>query len=419
MGSSHDDAMPPATGGGRMRITMPRFRRRLRGYDADAVEAWAETVLSQLAAVADEYERLLASQRSTDMQLAESRAEVRFWHDRQSFIEAELERVRSQGAALIEDARGRADEIERAAEQRSLTMIERVCEEANSIMQHARDEAQLLFSRQERDVDAARARVERMTALQQEMSRALRGAMQRFEQGLMEVEHAGPSAQIAPPPRPRAALPVSTHPTAATTPPPAAGAASWSSAGTERPAAPVTPLRLVDVHDGEDTETAGESATGGLSPVEPEPWHDAGSVEATPPTPWRAAAAADEATTSWSGAAAGLQPSHADDLDAAGIDDVDMADAPLSPTLVVLEAYPLHDFPTLSNFERAVGEIDVVSDVYVQSYENGVAELQVTLERPSPLSSLLRRRMPMDLEVDDRRPDRLMVRVRSAQSSAG
>lgn len=86
-----------------------------------------------------------------------------------------------------------------------------------------------------------------------------------------------------------------------------------------------------------------------------------------------------------------------------------VTDEPTWPTSVVLDVSPLPEFSALADFERSVGELDVIKDVHVTSYHDGGAELMVRLHEGAPIAQLLRAHADLHAEVDDTRAERLRV----------
>ena len=175
----------------------PRFPLRVRGYDRHAVDA---------ALLADERTRVDLETRSLEhahhvealtKQLATARQELRYWHDRQAFIDGEIERARASAEKIIAEAGERASTLEQQAQERTLKMIDRVCTEANEVMRHAREESAAVAQRYRDDVASAKLRLSNMSGVQRDVVLAMRAAMTRFEDGMSELELVTPSALAA------------------------------------------------------------------------------------------------------------------------------------------------------------------------------------------------------------------------------
>lgn len=78
---------------------------------------------------------------------------------------------------------------------------------------------------------------------------------------------------------------------------------------------------------------------------------------------------------------------------------------------VEVSAGPFTDFASLSAFERALGSIPKVEDVYVRRFEGDRATIDLTLEAPAPLLDEMSQRMPYNLAVDHAGVDRIAVTV--------
>jgi hypothetical protein len=78
---------------------------------------------------------------------------------------------------------------------------------------------------------------------------------------------------------------------------------------------------------------------------------------------------------------------------------------------VELDAGPFGDFAGLSSFERALGRLAGVADVYVRRFAGDRALIELTLVQPLPLIAELRDHLPYGLEIQANEPGRLSVKV--------
>ncbi|MBC7645359.1 MAG: hypothetical protein H7123_09535, partial [Thermoleophilia bacterium] len=86
----------------------PRFPLRVRGYDRSQVDA---RMLAEERQRVELETRLLERDHdisTTSKQLEGTRRELRYWHDRQAFIDSELDRAREESARLVAEATVRA-----------------------------------------------------------------------------------------------------------------------------------------------------------------------------------------------------------------------------------------------------------------------------------------------------------------------
>jgi hypothetical protein len=363
-------------------------------------------------------------------------SDLRGWNELQEKIDAELHKARENAVQIEREARERAARMEGEAQERGTAFIDRVCGEASAILEAARVEARDLFARSEAEVADARGRVERLTVLHSRISGAIRMALQQFERGLFDLGGALPGSAAATMPAlanpsgmgadaaagapdlswqssvqgqsgsRAAASPTYAHRSADAS----GGAGGGAGPGGRRSDAPGAPaLRVVgdDEHSGSEHRHADQDEPRAMDPAVEFGGRADDSLMIGEPV-W--AAEPTDPT-------AGIGPSSmfAPTAPVTGVP----GDAKVSPSRVVVEIYPLHEFPQLTQFERTLGELNGVVDVYVNSFEAGVAQMDVTMERPGPLSDLLRRSSPLPVEVDDRRPEHLMVRVRSTTYEAG
>jgi hypothetical protein len=86
---------------------------------------------------------------------------------------------------------------------------------------------------------------------------------------------------------------------------------------------------------------------------------------------------------------------------------------------VEVEAGPFGDFAAISSFERALGRLPKVEDVYIRRFSDDRAAIELTLAEPMPLLAVMRRTLPwgFDVEHADAREVRLNVRSASLANS--
>jgi hypothetical protein len=128
--------------------------------------------------------------------LTRARAELRYWNDRASYVDSEVARARQRATELEEEARSRAEAIEADAQERSLQLVDRVCSEANAIMQHAREEAREMFLRFENDVDMSQQKLAKLERVRTDVARSMQSALEQFEEAVRELDKVGPVRRI-------------------------------------------------------------------------------------------------------------------------------------------------------------------------------------------------------------------------------
>ena len=173
----------------------PRLRRRLLGYRRKDVDAWVFDSRGQLIELREELMERTEAVTELEGNVHELKLQLRYWEDRAAFIDSQLSRVHEDARRIEHEARERADQVEKTAQGRALQMVDRVCVEANTILQHARDEAREIYGRNQQDINRSRVRVEQMSALQVEVSNALHRAMERFQEGVFELDKVQPTRQ--------------------------------------------------------------------------------------------------------------------------------------------------------------------------------------------------------------------------------
>ena len=180
------------------------FSRGLLGYRRAAVEETMTRLglrVEDLKLQAIELrEELLETQHvasETRHDLTRARAELRYWNDRASYVDSEVARARQRAVELEETARDRADQIEADAQERSLQLVDRVCNEANAMLQHAREEAREMFLRFETDVDMSKQKLDRLENVRRDVATTMQAALNQFEDAVRDLDMAAPVKRIA------------------------------------------------------------------------------------------------------------------------------------------------------------------------------------------------------------------------------
>jgi len=180
-----------------------RFLRGFRGYRVgivdDAVTRMELRIEDLETQCIEMREQLLESQQEaseTRHDLTRARAELRYWNDRASYVDSEVARARHRAQELEAAARERAETIEADAQERSLQLVDRVCTEANALLQHAREEAREMFLRFEMDVDLKQQKLDRLEQSRMEVARTMQGALRQFEDAVRELDKVDPSKRI-------------------------------------------------------------------------------------------------------------------------------------------------------------------------------------------------------------------------------
>lgn len=180
-----------------------RFARGFRGYRRNLVDDAMTRLELRIADLeqqsVDLREELLDSQHVASEarhDLTRARAELRYWNDRASYVDSEVARARQRAIELESAARERAETIEADAQERSLQLVDRVCSEANAIMQAAREEAREMFLRFETDVDMSQQKLDKLEQVRVEVASTMQGALQQFEDAVRELDKVAPVKRI-------------------------------------------------------------------------------------------------------------------------------------------------------------------------------------------------------------------------------
>ena len=195
----------------------PRFATRMRGYDKETVDAWADQAEHRAAELQTQLLDKSARIANLEGQLTRVRRELRYMQDRDVFVESEMQRARDNAeriereaadrAARVEqeaadragrverEATDRAERLEHDAQIRAMQMIDRISTESDAMLDRARIDAQELAARYDTDLELSRRRLHRLAHMQTEAVQAIRSAMTRFEHGLADLEVIAPSSR--------------------------------------------------------------------------------------------------------------------------------------------------------------------------------------------------------------------------------
>jgi DivIVA protein len=91
---------------------------------------------------------------------------------------------------------------------------------------------------------------------------------------------------------------------------------------------------------------------------------------------------------------------------------------PVFETRLELDAGPFSDFAALSAFERALGHLSEVEEVYVRRLADDRALIELTLNRAAPLLQTMRESLPYVIDVRSASRSKIVVNV-SVQTPAG
>jgi NifB/MoaA-like Fe-S oxidoreductase len=78
---------------------------------------------------------------------------------------------------------------------------------------------------------------------------------------------------------------------------------------------------------------------------------------------------------------------------------------------VEISARPFDAFADLSSFERALGHLPTVRDVYIREFEDGAAVIELSFAEPRPLVHDLVTHVPYRLAVEETGEDRMTLRI--------
>lgn len=180
-----------------------RFRRVLFGYDRHGVDRDVRALERRLAdldatiaGLRDELGATRSAAAEAQHDLTRAHAELRTWNDRAAYVDGEVARARIEAAKLEADARARAEVVESEAQERSLQLIDRVCQEANSLLTAAREEAREMFVRFETEVDVSQRKLDRLEQARREIATTMQSALHQFEEAVAEVNKVAPAKRL-------------------------------------------------------------------------------------------------------------------------------------------------------------------------------------------------------------------------------
>jgi hypothetical protein len=107
----------------------------------------------------------------------------------------------------------------------------------------------------------------------------------------------------------------------------------------------------------------------------------------------------------------GVAPSPAQQLDVAAHVHTPIAIDTMFAQRVEIAARPFDAFADLSSFERALGHLPTVRDVYIREFEDGAAVIELSFAEPRPLMQDLLTHVPYRLAVEDSAEDRMTLRI--------
>lgn len=365
-------------------LARPALKRRLfNGYDRSTVDDWIEAALHRIAILERREIELAADVEKLTAARDRDREEIAKLAGREGAAVRRIEASHAHCEELETAARERAAAIERAARATASEIVADARTEARGINERARDEAEEVVAaararaaervaQHERDFAAARERFEMLVGLQVDLGGGVRTALQRFQEGLSALDQLLPGIAL-----------------------------EAANVTTNLPVLHPEPVqRRTDAED------------------------DVESLDA------EARAEAEASDTDYGAAAELVTEFRADSVvteplelpSTGGFRSLDLhvvRDEPTesittsaaSPTQVAIEVRSIHGFPSLTLFERALGELSVVEDIHVETYENGMAVLQVQLTHAAPLAALLEEHPEVHATIDATDPSRLVAHL--------
>jgi hypothetical protein len=106
-----------------------------------------------------------------------------------------------------------------------------------------------------------------------------------------------------------------------------------------------------------------------------------------------------------------VAPTPAPQLDVAAHVHTPVAIDTLFAQRVEIAARPFDAFADLSSFERALGHLPTVRDVYIREFEDGAAVIELSFAEPRPLVQDLVTHVPYRLAVEETAEDRMTLRI--------
>jgi hypothetical protein len=276
--------------------------------------------------------------------------------------ELELSHMRTERAETAD--------IAARAQRDALKIIDRAQREAEALIDRAETEIERLRADQRRATQRAERRLELVNGFRAAIRRSLHGSMGYVERALVDMK-SGLSELDA---------------------------ATSFDVSSDAPALPVSTVLADPPSRSRDVTSPAPPPPPIVTTTEPE---EHPVVEATPPAaPVEEAVAADVDDDGRPGLRLVEHPTPEETL---------AAETTVSPTRVTVRAHPIRNYSTLATFEQQIAAIDFVDDVYVASFGDSVAELDLTLQRPAPLTAHLRKVVGHDVDIDSTDPSHIVL----------
>lgn len=211
--------------------TRPHIRRRTFGYDRAAVDAILEENTKATETQTSELAAVRAKCNILENEVRSARQEVRYWTDRQAYIDGEAQRVRGvveeilrdarEGAVAIHDAaqeqaagivrtakdeaaavrvaaREQADQIDAEARERAMQVLDRVCAQSDEILARANAAAERIGQDALRAERQSQERLDAIRALTRQMEDRIRRTIKTFGHAADELGEPSPQDQSLP-----------------------------------------------------------------------------------------------------------------------------------------------------------------------------------------------------------------------------
>lgn len=186
-GTPETDADPeatPVTAGSPISPSASFKRAWLRGYKKPVVDAWTSDAKSQIEHQTDTIASQLHEIRMLQNKLHAADSELRFWRDRESYIDLQLEAARNQADTIVADARASADNLTKRTQQNALQIIERAFREARQLLDEAKENADKTMTAANTKLSSAEDRMQNVLHARYEMMKTMRHTLGKLESEL-------------------------------------------------------------------------------------------------------------------------------------------------------------------------------------------------------------------------------------------
>lgn len=177
-GATGDATLPE-----RMSITVqPRFSRSIfGGFKREQVDQWTRAQVLREDELRIRLDASHSQVHTLREKLAASEREVRFWRDREHYIDSQMEDARKMSDEIVASAQRTAVETMEKTQESAISVIESSISEARSILDQARRDAEDAVRQANYTVRDADDKMQQVVTMRNEVLRAMRQTITHLE----------------------------------------------------------------------------------------------------------------------------------------------------------------------------------------------------------------------------------------------